>query len=170
MGKGNGIIGSYYLGGDDSETVSFFTLGVTEKVELTLNQYFQEEDWTGSIRYEIRRAGEDWWNPALIFGAYNIGSAHMTTVSITGIKNLSLPYVKDVRFHAGIKKETRSSGDTKAFGGISKALIKDFDFSVLLDGYDAHAILGKNYKGFRLNLMAYKMEHLSGGVSFQFEF
>jgi len=161
---------SYYLGGDSPETISSLMLGVTEKIELAMTQYYQRHGWTGSLRYEVNQAGNAWWHPTTILAVHDIGSPDLTDISVAGIKRYPLPYIGETIFHAGILKETRSGGTIRGFGGASKLFAKYFDFSIIHDGYDNHLILGSSYKGFRVSLIAYEMEHFSAGLSFQFKF
>ncbi len=145
-------------------------MGITERLELTMTQYYHRDDWTGSIRYEINKGGESWWHPTVILAVQDIGSPDIADISTTCIKRYSIPYIGQARFHAGILKETKSGGIIRGFGGVSKLFAKHFDFSIIHDGYDKHFIAGASYKGFRVSLIAFEMEHFGAGFSFQFKF
>jgi hypothetical protein len=169
IGKGELAGGSYYYEGDDRDTVSFLVAGLTDHLEIAVNQYYQGSDWTLSGRYGIIRESEPWWHPSLVVGAHDIGRPEDAALSLTGFKYLEAPYLKGLSVHAGIFTETGSGGDTRGFGGFSKAFGKWFDFSLLYDGEDPHAILGTNYQGVRVFVMAYEMDHFGVGLSYQFD-
>jgi len=162
-------LGSYYYGGDDHDTVSFFVAGLTDRLEVAVNQYYQDSDWTVSARYGLVKEGKEWWHPSLVVGAHDIGRPEDAAISLTGFKSLEVPYLQELLVHAGVFTETESDGDTRGFGGVSKQFAKRFDLSLLYDGDDPHAILGANYKGVRVFVMAYEMEHFGGGLSFMFD-
>jgi hypothetical protein len=170
IGKGQFAVGSYYLGDNSPETVSFLVAGVTDRLELSVNQYYQEKDWTLTARYGILKEGEGWWRPSLVLGVHDLGTPEDTSISLTGMKHLEVPFLEEVMAHAGIFRETEGGGDTRGFGGVSKQFWKRFDLSVLYDGYDPHVLAGANYKGFRVFVMAYRMEYFGGGLSLQFGF
>jgi hypothetical protein len=162
-------LGSYYYGGDDRDTVSFFVAGLTDRLEVAVNQYYQDSDWTVSARYGIMKEGKAWWHPSLVVGVHDMGSPEDAAISLTGFKYLKVPYLEDLSVHAGVFRETESGGDTRGFGGLSKQFAERFDISLIYDGNDPHAILGTNYKGLRVFVMAYEMEYFGGGLSFMFD-
>ena len=170
IGKGDLALGSYYHGGDDRDTVSFFVAGLTDRLEVAVNQYYQDSDWTVSARFGIMKEGKGWWQPSLVVGAHDLGRPEDSAISLTGFKYLEVPFLEELSVHAGIFTETESDGDTRGFGGVSKQFAKRFDFSLLYDGYEPHAILGTSYKGFRIFVMAYEMDHFGAGLSYQFDF
>lgn len=170
LGTRRVLLGSYYLGYKHPETISFVTVGTTERLELTTNHYYQRKDWTGTIRYKMTQAGKDWWRPALIVGVHDLGSPRMTEISLAAIRTVSAPRIEEVTVHAGVTKQTRANGHSRGVGGVTKSFSEHLDLSVLYDGSDAHTILGTHYGGFHLSVMAFRMRYFAGGVSYQFEF
>lgn len=169
IGKGELALGSYHYGGDDHDTVSFLVAGLTDRLEVAVNQYYQDSDWTASARFGAMKEGERWWHPSLVVGAHDIGRPEDAAISLTGFKYLEVPYLEGLWVHGGIFTETENDGDTRGFGGVSTPFAKKFDFSLLHDGADLHAILGANYKGLRIFVMAYEMDHFGVGLSYQFD-
>ena len=168
LGSRNAAISSYYLGGKGRETVTSLNYGIADRLELGVSHYYQDKDWSASFRFELFQSGDQWWHPTAVFAIHDIGRPETADVSLTAVKRYTLPILGNVRLHAGVLKETKSGGDVKAFGGISKIIERYFDFSLIYDGYDMHFIFGTSYKGFRISLIAYKMEHVGVGFSYQF--
>jgi hypothetical protein len=136
---------------------------------MGVNQYYQDSDWTISARFGVVKGGREWWHPSLVLGAHDIGRPEDTAISLTGFKDVEVPYLEELWVHAGVFTETDGDGETRGFGGLTKQFTKTFDLSLLFDGEEPHAILGTTYKGLRVFVMAYEMEHLGGGLSFMFD-
>ncbi|MDY6951768.1 MAG: hypothetical protein SWE60_09660, partial [Thermodesulfobacteriota bacterium] len=92
-------LGSYCYGGDDDDTVSFLVAGLTNRLEIAVNQYYQDADWTVSARYGIVKEGKAWWHPSLVLGVHDLGTPEDSAISLTGFKYVQVPFLEDLSVH-----------------------------------------------------------------------